>query len=129
MVRKSEGWLDRPLHDQVVTRLGADVYPEIGLRPIAEVEPPELLAVLRKVEKRGALEIAKRLRQTVGQVFRYGIVTGRAKRDPSIDLKGALKASGRRAHHNALTQNRQQFGRLDIRDGPRADLRKHVSLK
>jgi integrase len=51
-------------HDHVVTRLEADALPEIGARPIAEVERPELLAVLRKVEKRGALEIAKRLRQT-----------------------------------------------------------------
>jgi integrase len=96
-----DGWTGR-YHDHVVTRLEADVYPEIGSRPIAQIEPPELLAVLRKVEKRGALEIAKRLRQTVGQVFRYGIVTGRATRDPSVDLKGALKASGRQAHHKAL---------------------------
>ena len=50
-----------------------------------------------RVEKRGAVEIAKRLRQTVGQIFRYGIVTGRANRDPSVDLKGALKASGRQS--------------------------------
>ena len=55
-----------------------------------------------RVEKRGAVEIAKRLRQTVGQIFRYGIVTGRAKRDPAVDLKGALKASGRQAHHKAM---------------------------
>jgi integrase len=92
-----DGWTGR-YHDQVVTRLEDDVYPEIGLRPIAEIEPPELLAVLRKVEKRGALEIAKRLRQTVGQIFRYGIVTGRANRDPLVDLKGAL----RQAHHKAM---------------------------
>lgn len=78
------------------------MFPEIGSRPSAEKEPPELLAVLRKVEKRGAVEIAKRQRQTVGQVFRYGIVTGRAKRDLSVDLKGALKASGRQAHHKAM---------------------------
>jgi integrase len=94
-------WTPR-YYDHVVTRLEADVYPEIGSRPIAEIEPPDLLAVLRKVEKRGALEIAKRLRQTVGQVFRYGIVTGRAKRDPSIDLKGALKSAGRQEHHRAM---------------------------
>jgi hypothetical protein len=55
-----------------------------------------------QVEKRGALEITKRLRQTVGQIFRYGIVTGRANRDPSVDLKGALKASGRQAHQKAM---------------------------
>jgi integrase len=96
-----DGWTGR-YHDHVVTRLEADVFPELGSRPIAEIEPPELLAVLRKVEKRGALEIAKRLRQTVGQVFRYGIVTGRAKRDPAVELKGALKASGRQAHHKAM---------------------------
>jgi integrase len=96
-----DGWTAL-YHDHVMRRLEADVFPEIGSRPIAEIEPPELLALLRKVEKRGAVEIAKRLRQTVGQVFRYGIVTGRAKRDPSGDLKGALKASGRQAHQKAM---------------------------
>ena len=78
---QKDGWTAR-YHDHVVTRLEADVFPEIGSRPIAEIEPPELLAVLRKVEKRGALEIAKRLRQTVGQVFRYGIVTGTGEARP-----------------------------------------------
>jgi integrase len=98
---QKEGWTAR-YHSHVVTQLEADVYPQIGSQPIMNIEPPDLLAVLRKVEKRGALEIAKRLRQTVGQVFRYGIVTGRAKRDPSVDLKGALKAAGRQAHHKAM---------------------------
>jgi integrase len=60
------------------------------------------VSAIVRVEKRGAVEIAKRLRQTVGQIFRYGIVTGRANRDPSVDLKGALKASGRQAHHKAM---------------------------
>ena len=98
---QKEGWTAR-YHDHVVARLEADVFPQFGARPIAEIEPPELLDVLRKVEKRGALEIAKRLRQTVGQVFRYAIVTGRAKRDPSVDLKEALKAAGRQTHHKAM---------------------------
>ena len=98
---QKNGWTPR-YHRHVVTRLEADVFPEIGSRPIAEIEPPELLTILRKVEKRGALEIAKRLRQTVGQIFRYGIITERAKRDPSADLKGALRASGRQAHHKAI---------------------------
>jgi hypothetical protein len=66
---QKDGWTAR-YHDHVVTRLEADVFPEFGARPIAEVDPPELLAVLRKVEKCGALEIAKRLQQTVGQIFR-----------------------------------------------------------
>jgi hypothetical protein len=55
------------------------------------------VSAIVRVEKRGAVEIAKRLRQTVGQIFRYGIVTVRANRDPSVDLKGALKASGRQS--------------------------------
>ena len=86
----------------VMVRLEADVFPAIGSRPIAEIEAPELLDVLRRVEARGALDIAKRLRQTVGQVFRYAIATGRARRDPAADLKGALKSSGRQQHHRAM---------------------------
>ena len=64
----------------------------IGERPVAKVTPPELLAVLRKVEKRGRYETARRLRSTCGMVFRYAIATGRAERDPSVDLRGALTA-------------------------------------
>lgn len=83
-------------------RLERDVFSVIGSRPIAEIEPPELLMVLRKVEARGALDIAKRLRETCGQIFRYAIVTGRAKRDPTPDLKGALKAAPPPIHRAAM---------------------------
>jgi len=67
-------------------------YPWIGERRIAEITAPELLSVLRKVEARGKYETARRLRSTCGMVFRYAIATGRAERDPSADLKGALTA-------------------------------------
>jgi integrase len=67
-------------------------YPAIGERPIAEITAPEVLAVLRKVEARGRYETARRLRSTCGMVFRYAIATGRAERDPSVDLRGALTA-------------------------------------
>lgn len=87
---------------QILRRLEADVFPEIGRRPIAELEPPELLDMLRKVEKRGVNETARRLKQLVGQVFRFAIVTGRAKRDPSADLKDALKATGEPQRHRAM---------------------------
>jgi integrase len=87
---------------RVGARLKADIFPDLGSRPIAEIESPEVLAALRKVENRGALDTAKRLRQTVGQIFRYAISTGRAKRDPSFDLKGALMAAGRQQHHRAM---------------------------
>jgi len=67
-------------------------YPAIGERPVAEITAPEVLAVLRKVETRGRYETARRLRSTCGMVFRYAIATGRAERDPSVDLRGALTA-------------------------------------
>ena len=62
----------------------------IGERPIAKVSAVELLAVLRKIEARGNYETARRLRSTCGMVFRYAIASGRAERDPSADLRGAL---------------------------------------
>jgi hypothetical protein len=82
---------------QILRRLEADVFPVIGRRPIAELEPPELLDMLRKVEQRGVNETARRLKQLIGQIFRFAVVTGRAKRDPSADLKDALRAPVNRA--------------------------------
>ena len=67
-------------------------YPTFGDRPIAEITAPDLLALLRKIEGRGLYETARRLRSTFGMVFRYAIATGRAERDPSMDLRGALTA-------------------------------------
>jgi len=58
--------------------------------------------MLRKVEKRGVNETARRLKQLVGQIFRFAIVTGRAKRDPSVDLKDALRATGEPQRHRAM---------------------------
>src|SRR5882724_4348969 len=63
---------------------------EFGNRPIADIKAPEILEALRKIEKRGRHETATRVRSTVGAVFRYAIATGRAERDPSADLRGAL---------------------------------------
>lgn len=67
-----------------------NVFPWLGSRPIAEIDAPELLAVLRRIESRGANETAHRTKEKCGQVFRYAIATGRALRDPSADLRGAL---------------------------------------
>jgi hypothetical protein len=64
--------------------------PAIGARPIKEIGAPDILAVLRKVESRGKLETAKRLRATIGQVFRYAVATGRADADPTGALAGAI---------------------------------------
>ncbi len=87
--KHSPGWA--PGHsDKIIKRLENDVFPWLGGRPIAEISAPELLAVLRRTESRGALDTAHRVHQNCGQIFRYAVATGRASRDPSGDLKGAL---------------------------------------
>ncbi len=80
-----------------------EAFPQIGSRPIAEIDAPELLEAIRKVEKRGVVETARRLRQTCGQVFRYAIATGRANADPTVALKGAIGSPGRPRGHKAMT--------------------------
>lgn len=90
-------WYEKQLHtwvpghaDDVKRRLERNAFPCLGSRPIGEIEAPELLAALRPIEKRGAYDLAHRILQVCGQVFRYGIATGRCKRDISRDLRGAL---------------------------------------
>jgi integrase len=92
-------------YNNVLHRLKTDVFPYIGSDPIADLDAPHLLEMLRKIEKRGALDIAGRTRQVCGQVFRYGIQTGRCKRDPSSDLKGALKT--RKTDHFAAIDTKE----------------------
>ena len=76
--------------DKVIGRLEKDVFPYLGKRPIQEIGAPELLAVLRRVEARGAIETAHRAKRYAGRIFRYAVATGRAVRDPTGDLAGAL---------------------------------------
>lgn len=76
---------------RTLTRLEKDVFPWIGARPLAEIEAPEILAVLRRIEQRGANELAHTAKRTIGQIFRFAIATGRASRNPVPDLQGALK--------------------------------------
>ncbi len=76
---------------RTLARLNNDAFPWLGSRQIVAIEPPEILVVLRRIESRGALETAHRVKQLIGQVFRYAVVTGRASRDQTADLKGALQ--------------------------------------
>ncbi|MDR3369062.1 phage integrase central domain-containing protein [Rhodoferax sp.] len=71
--------------------LEKDLFPFFAARRIADIEPIELLAAIRTVEERGALDVAHRVLTTAGQVWRYAVATGRAQRDVSADIKGALK--------------------------------------
>lgn len=89
VTKQSNRWTAHHAAD-VLHRLELYLFPDLGARPIAEIDAPELLACLRKTEGRGAFELAGRMRQVAGQIFRYGIATGACSRDVAADLKGAL---------------------------------------
>ncbi len=87
--RQAHTWVASHASD-VKRRLEGDLYPEIGATPISELTAPALLATVRKIEHRGAHDLAHRVLQVCGQVLRFGIATGRCERDLSRDLRGAL---------------------------------------
>jgi len=91
--------------NRVKSRMERDLFPALGFMPIHQITAPILLEALRHIEKRGAVESAHRTKQIAGQVFRYAIATGRADRDPTPDLKGALQPPLKK-HHSALTEPR-----------------------
>jgi integrase len=80
-----------PSHSgRLLKRLENDVFPWVGSKPISDIAAPEVLSVVRRIEGRGTLDTAHRVLQDFGQVFRYAVATGRAERDPTGDLRGAL---------------------------------------
>ena len=87
----------------IMDRMERDIFPWIGKRPIVEIKAIEVLTVMRRVESRGALESAHRIRTICGQVFRYAVATARVERDPSADLKGALPQPQEK-HMAAITE-------------------------
>ena len=87
--------------DRTRIRLEQDAFPWLGCRPIGEIEAPELLQRLRRVEARGAIETAHRIKDACGQVFRYGVAIGACQRNPAADLRDALKPVQSR-HHAAI---------------------------
>lgn len=89
LLKFSPSWSQSHLK-RVKRQLEKDLYPWIGQLPMDEIDAPTLLSCLRRIEARGALVSAHRVRGIAGQVFRYAISTGRASRDPSNDLKGAM---------------------------------------
>jgi integrase len=115
----------------LLSRLEADIFPQIGSQPITQVGAPEVLRALSKVEKRGAIETARRLRQSCGQVFRYAIATGRANADPTVALRGALGSPGRPRGHTAMpTSEVANFlAALAVYDGdPRTSFALHLVI-
>jgi integrase len=101
----SPGWVASH-SDRILRRLEKDVFPWLGKRPIGEIKAPELLSVLRRIETRGALETTHRTVQNCGQIFRYAVATGRAERDPTGDLHGAIPPPKERHHASIIEPKR-----------------------
>ncbi len=106
-----------PAHaERIISRLERDIFPWVGGRPMSEVLAPELLSVVQRIERRGALETAHRALNTCGQIFRYAVATGRADRDPSGDLRGAI-ATPKAGHFAAVTEPARVAEILRMIDG------------
>ncbi|MBI5018051.1 MAG: integrase arm-type DNA-binding domain-containing protein [Deltaproteobacteria bacterium] len=88
--------------ERILRRLEVDIFPWIGAQAVGEVKAPELLAAVQRIEARGALDTAHRVKQACGQILRYAVATGRADRDPSADIRGALPPL-RSKHHASVT--------------------------
>ncbi len=114
--------------DRIIRRLERDVFPSIGGRPIAEITAPELLAVVRKIETRGALETAHRALGNCGQVLRFAVATGRAQRDPTGDLRGALPPV-KGEHFAAITDPKRTAELLRMIGGYQGTLTVNCALR
>ncbi|MBN3789316.1 integrase arm-type DNA-binding domain-containing protein [Burkholderia sp. Ac-20353] len=101
---------------RILRRLEVDAFPWLGGKPIADLAPPDVLDALHRVEKRGALETAHRLRANISQVCRYAVATGRAQRDVTADLRGALPPV-QQEHMAAITEPKRVAELLRAIDG------------
>lgn len=101
---------------EIIHRLERDVFPWVGSTPMKEITAPALLAVVRRVESRGAPETARRLLQYLSRVGRYAVATGRAERDAAADLRGALPPANKK-HFATLTDPKAVADLLRTIDG------------
>lgn len=101
--------------ERIIRRFERDIFPWLGNKTISEITAPELLATIRRIESRGAIETAHRALGNCGQVFRYAIATGRATRDISSDLRGALPPS-KPSHFAAITDPTKVGALLRVMD-------------
>lgn len=113
---------------KIIRRLECDIFPWLGARPIADITAPDVLACLRRIEARGALDTAHRAQQNCGQVFRYAVATGRAQRDPTGDLRGALPPA-KHEHFAAITEPAAVGELLRAIDGFRGTLIVQCALR
>jgi len=104
--KQQQSWSKGHLQ-KILAWLEKNIFPFMGSRPIATIESPDLLVVLRRIEARGANDTARRLKAVCGQIFRYAIANSLANRDPSADLKGALTYYYRKKHFSSITDPKE----------------------
>ena len=95
------GWVEA-YAARILSRMQDDLFPRLGDRPLSDVGPIEVLEVIRSIEARGATEMARRVLQIASAIFRYGVSTSRCPRDPTADLRGALRTRNPVKHRAAL---------------------------
>ena len=109
-LQKFAGTMTEKYWAGVLKRFERDIFPWMGTCPISEITAQELLATVRRIEARGAVETAHRALSNCGQVFRYAVATGRAERDPSGDLKGAIPPA--QGKHMAATTDPKRLAEI-----------------
>lgn len=114
--------------DRVKRRLERDIFPWLGSKPVSVIIPLQLLEVIRRIEDRGALETAHRALNNCGQVFRYAVATGRAVRDISGDLRGALPPV-KEEHFASVTEPEKVAHLLRAIDGYQGTLPVRCALR
>ena len=124
---QERGWTERHAH-YVLKRLETDIFPALGVRAINEIKPVELLAVIKEIEKRGAMDIAKRALQTCGQVYRYAVIHGKTDYDITPGLRDGLKRPEKQKHFASLKEHElpEFLHKLKSYDG---DLQTKLALK
>jgi integrase len=126
-VSQKSGWTEKHAIN-VLKRLEADIFPLIGLRPIKEIKPIELLAAIKNIEKRGAIDVAKRALQTCGQIFRYAVIHGKTEYDITTGLRDGLSKPEKQKHFASLSEKDlpEFLRKLENYDG---DLQTKLALK
>lgn len=119
----ARGWMDErkttvepAQHAKTLARMENDVFPWLGKRPIAEIDAPEILVVLKRVDGRGARFTAHRIRSEISRVFRYGIKEGHCKADPARDLVDAIPPA-QTTHFASITEPEKVGEMLRAFDG------------
>lgn len=123
----SPGWVTSH-SSRIIRRLERDLFPWLGDRPISEISAPEVLEAVRRIEQRGALETAHRALQNCSQVFRFAVATGKAERDPTVDLRGALPPYKPR-HFSSVTEPEKVGELLSLLDNYKGTLVVQCALR